>query len=864
MNAVETYQQEREVVGNVHRIIATTHDIKDAYVSIVGELGKVIDFDRVSISLPGEKRDVAITYVISMDYRGRVLKEGEPYPLKGSILEKTIMTGRPVIIEDTESKELSTNVILLQEGIRSRLSVPLKVKGKVIGSLNFGSKKLDNFSAAHVNFLEQVSPQLAMTTENAILFRKVRESEEKYKDLYDNAPVMYCTYGKDGTILECNQTASNLLGYPKESIIGRNMNDFILAEDYDKVQKVWEGGHAEELELRLTKEDGNIIDVSADTAPAYDEVGNVVGSRMILRDVTEKKLAEERLRQEKYKVQYVVEALEIGLCLLNRDLDITWANRKISEVWGLPGSVVGKACPTIFQCKRIMCPAQKAFERGEGRFHDIQVLTKDGRRRYIENIAIPIRDAKGEVKRALLLSMDITDREKRIHQLSLLTQLSDALQYTLQPDKVSQLVLTCVTAGHALGFNRAMLFLVNEEQAAVCGKMAIGPSNQDEAHKVWQEISSHQTLEGLLKDVAEMDPLESELNIKTKLMAFPVSDEGEIVVRCLKEQSPLVVEDAAHDPRVTEEFRNAIGATGFVCVPLMVKGKAIGVIVADNLYSGEPTTEEHVNVLSMFAKSAALAIENAETYKKLVDKMRQLTDTQDKLVRAERLVAIGEMASYVAHEIRNPLVTIGGFARSIERLSKDNQKVSTSSKIVVQEVERLEKILNNIRDFGKPAEPRKTKVHISKLMEDTLSLTEGYLREIGITVHKKLEHDLPEALVDPAQMKQVFLNLAKNAAESMSKGGTLTVKTCVEDSSIKIEFADTGEGIPPEVMGKLFTPFFTTKSGGTGVGLAVSQKIIDDHGGTLSVSSTAGSGSVFSILLPTQDTEWGVKKGGKQ
>ncbi len=864
MKVIEKGQLERVVVDNIHRIIATTVEIRDVYTGIVAELKKAVDLDRASISLPGEKKDIAVTYVISTEYDSMTLQEGETYPLKDSILERTINTGRPVIIEDTENNRLATDALLLREGIRSRLSVPLRVKENIVGSINLGSKKPNNFSAADAKLLEEISPQLGMATEISVLFRKLKESEEKYRDLYDNAPVMYCTYDSDGTILECNNTTTELLGYPRESIVGKNLNDFVYSNDRGKVQKSIEEGHAEELEMRMIKQDDKIIDVSASIVPKYDMVGNVIGSRMILRDITEKKQAEEHLRLETYKVQYVVDALDLGLCLINKDLNITWANKKISEMWGLPGSAVGMACPVIFQCREIICPAKNAFERGEGRFHDIQILTRDGQRRYIENIAIPMKDARGEVKRVLLLSMDITDREKRIHQLSLLTQLGDALQYTLKLDKVFQLVLTCVTAGHALGFNRAMLFLLNPEKDAVFGKMAVGPANLEEAHKVWQEISKHTTLEGVLTDVVELNPLDTELNIKTKLMAFPVSNEREIVVKCLKEKKPQVVKEAYNDPGVTEEFRSAIDARGFVCVPLIVKGRAIGVIVADNVYSGEPITEEHVHILSMFARSAALAIENAETYKELEDKMRQLTETQDRLLRAERLAAIGEMASYVAHEIRNPLVTIGGFARSIERLRKDDENINASSRIIVQEVARLEKILDNIRDFSKPAEPRKTRVHLNKLMEDTLALTIGYLREMGIAVQKDLEQDLPEVFVDPAQMKQVFLNLMKNAAESMSEGGTLTVKTYMEEESIKIDFCDTGAGVPSEIKEKLFKPFFTTKSGGSGVGLVVSQKIIDDHEGRLNVTSTEGQGSVFSILLPGLDTGKATKKGGEE
>ncbi|MEE9200873.1 MAG: GAF domain-containing protein, partial [Candidatus Brocadiales bacterium] len=141
MKVIEKGQLEREVVDNIHRIIATTVEIRDVYTGIVAELKKVMDLDRASISLPGEKRDIAVTYVISTDYDSMTLQEGKTYPLKDSILERTINTGRPVIIEDTENNRLATDALLLREGIRSRLSVPLRVKENVVGSINLGSKK---------------------------------------------------------------------------------------------------------------------------------------------------------------------------------------------------------------------------------------------------------------------------------------------------------------------------------------------------------------------------------------------------------------------------------------------------------------------------------------------------------------------------------------------------------------------------------------------------------------------------------------------------------------------------------------------------------------------------------------------------
>ncbi|HHT9154552.1 MAG TPA: GAF domain-containing protein [Candidatus Tripitaka sp. YC43] len=750
MKLVELYPARKEVVSNIQRIISSSLNLRDIYASVVSELKKVMAFDRVSISIPIEGDNQAITFVASVTNTINIFEEGKPYPLKGSLLEQILLTGEPIIVEDTKSGSHSTNGLFYKAGIRSRLGYPLKVRGRVIGSINFSSMEPHHFSTAQFPLLEEICPQLAMITENTLLFEKVTLSEERYKDLYNNA-----------------------------------------------------------------------------------------------------RLAEEQLRHEKEKLDYVVDVLGIGLCLMDRGMNILWANANLPKVWGLTELPQGARCRDVFQCREAYCPVARAIEGAEGRYREIKVLVKEGRRRYIENTAIPLQDEKGEMGRVLVLSRDITQREKRLRQLSLLRELGQALHKTLNIEKLLNLILTSVTAGQALAFNRAFLFLVNEEKGSVYGKAAVGPSSGEEAARIWQDVSQrYPTLEELLKEVMEREPLDSPLNVKTRLLVYPLNKEGEVVVRCVKEMRSQVVKEAATDPRVTREFREFLGSKEFVCVPLVVKGRAVGVIVADNPYSREPITEDHVQLLNIFAGQAALAIENAETCESLEEKIEQLRETQERLCRSERLVAMGEISTYIAHEIRNPLVTIGGFARSIEKTKPEKEDVATAARIIVEEVSRLEKILGNIKDFSKPQEPRKVRVDINTLLEDTCCLTEGYLRERGINLIKNFSPGLPPAFLDPAQIKQVLLNLIKNAVESMEEGGTLTVQSIREEQYIRTDISDTGQGMAPEVMEKIFTPFFTTKTSGTGVGLVVSHKIVDDHDGKLRVSSVQGRGSTFSMLLP--------------
>jgi hypothetical protein len=208
------------------------------------------------------------------------------------------------------------------------------------------------------------------------------------------------------------------------------------------------------------------------------------------------------------------------------------------------------------------------------------------------------------------------------------------------------------------------------------------------------------------------------------------------------------------------------------------------------------------------------------------------------------------MSSYVAHEIRNPLVTIGGFAKTLSRFTFTDSKIKTNIDIIIEEVKRLEKILNNITDFGKPSTLEKVDTQICKIMEDTCILMESYFQEKHIKLHKRFEANIPEISVDPGQIKQVFLNIIMNAVESMPDGGDLDVIIKSVYKSIEIDIIDTGKSIPQRVLQNIFDPFFTTKPSGTGVGLPVSLKIIEDHGGNIDVKSKHGKGTRMLLTLP--------------
>jgi signal transduction histidine kinase len=224
------------------------------------------------------------------------------------------------------------------------------------------------------------------------------------------------------------------------------------------------------------------------------------------------------------------------------------------------------------------------------------------------------------------------------------------------------------------------------------------------------------------------------------------------------------------------------------------------------------------------------------------------------LEHADRLASIGEMAAGIAHEIKNPLA---GISAAVTIIKDDLVAGDPRSEIlgeVIMQVKRLDKTVNDLLFFGKPSLPELACIDINDVIEKTLKFASQHRGLLNIEKRLELASRLPSVYADGKQMQQVFLNIILNAFQAMSGGGTLTISTSLvpqqERNFVRIDFADTGPGIPPQVLEKIFTPFFTTKAQGTGLGLAICSKLIHLHDGEMRVKSDDVNGTVFTIELP--------------
>lgn len=264
------------------------------------------------------------------------------------------------------------------------------------------------------------------------------------------------------------------------------------------------------------------------------------------------------------------------------------------------------------------------------------------------------------------------------------------------------------------------------------------------------------------------------------------------------------------------------------------------------------------SVLTMLRSSEII---DYDGYRCMISVTRDITDRRNSemmMQRAEQLKAVGEIAVGLAHEIKNPLAGIKSSIQVLHDEAVCSEEDRDVLEKVIREIRRIELLLKDLLSFARPPKPQFIQSDINKILDATLELSvdTGGLSPPGITAVREFDKKLPETSADPMQLKQVFLNLILNAIDAMPEGGKLRVRTTYDAPGdlIVIEICDSGKGIDPAMIDKLFHPFFTTKPKGTGLGLAISKRLVEEHGGNIIVQSSVGIGTTFTINLPVNQS----------
>jgi signal transduction histidine kinase len=285
-----------------------------------------------------------------------------------------------------------------------------------------------------------------------------------------------------------------------------------------------------------------------------------------------------------------------------------------------------------------------------------------------------------------------------------------------------------------------------------------------------------------------------------------------------------------------------------VSIPLISKGQLIGMINLSHKFNKDIYSHEDIELLSTLANQTAISIENARLYE-------DLKRSKSYMRRADRLASLGTLTAGLAHEIRNPLVAIKTLTQLLPERLDDVEFRNQFLQIAAGEVDRISSLVTELLEFARPSDPKLELEDINTILDGMILLVSTETKKKQINITKDYSADLPPIQIDREQIKQVFLNILLNGIEATSENGKITVKTRSfikpgGEPYIQIEFTDTGYGIPEDYLEDIFNPFFTTKSTGSGLGLSISNQIIQDHRGYINVESQVHEGSSFFINLP--------------
>jgi signal transduction histidine kinase len=449
----------------------------------------------------------------------------------------------------------------------------------------------------------------------------------------------------------------------------------------------------------------------------------------------------------------------------------------------------------------------------------------------------------------------LDEKEIKTRELGILYDVSKAMMTTMKLDNLLYKILTAVTVSGGLGFNRAGLFLVNHKMNALQGMLGIGPDSGEEANRIWSRLKmeSKTLLQKMTSEYIKEEG-KSKFDENIKSMRIYLDEDEEALIQTIKQKKAILVTSTSEYIK-RSKYIEKLNSDSYAVVPLIAKDKVLGAIFVDNSITKRPITDEDLNFLTLFANQAGLAIENSTLYSNLKKTNSELRDTHDKLLHSEKLAALGEMAADIAHEIKNPLTAIGGFARRLDKRFNGDMPEKTYINIIIKEVSRLEKVLNEILNFSKGEKVDNFRLNnVNTIINETLIIFDNEFLENNISVETDLQPDLPNVKCDYQQLKQAVINLINNSCQAMPTGGTLTINTkngsLLNKDSVIIKIGDTGGGVGNDVIHNIFNPFFTTKNGGTGLGLAITHRLIANHSGSIEVNNRPGTGVTFIINLP--------------
>ena len=450
-------------------------------------------------------------------------------------------------------------------------------------------------------------------------------------------------------------------------------------------------------------------------------------------------------------------------------------------------------------------------------------------------------------------------------EMRFLHELGSVLQSSVDLEEVLSVALTAITAGKGFGMNRTFLLLCDREAGILKGYLGIGPSNLSEASQVWDEIVQNDMDLQTLSQNFRVNKLSSErakFHDVLEQLTIPLANKEHIVIKALDGRHPIMVQGAFQHPDVPPELARLLGVDTFLLMPLISRNRRIGMIIADNCITNRAITEEDMHSLETFGFPVAFAIERASLYDKLQVELSRVTEAgkklkeqQELIVRMENMALVGRITSSIAHSVRNPLMIIGGFARSMLKNSPASDPKRTFIESIVAETHQLEGVLDEILNYSDSLYPTRDFWDVNQLVEATLRDTADILTSLGYATNYSSGHDLPPVYIDFKQLSYCLRTLLQNDLNGIGADLAIAISSQTGEDCVIIRIEDRSRHISQSELDHLLVPFSETHDLGTGLGLALCKTMLEKQGIPFVAQADEQNGIRYTISLPTSKEE---------
>ncbi len=657
----------------------------------------------------------------------------------------------------------------------------------------------------------------------------LRRSEGKYRELVENANCSIIRLNLGGTITFINEFAQKFFDYTEEEILGRHIVGTIVPETDSAGQNLRAliEGVVSNPDLYARHENENMrkngdrVWVMWANKALFDEEGKVCGVLGIGTDITARKMAEDSLMKSEQEKAAILSSLKyVAVEYLDPEMRVIWTNAATEQVFSMtPEELKGKKCYEAIHGLPEPCPGCtviKAVQTGQP--HEGEIAKADGRTWLVSSN--PVRDPSGKVTNVVHASMNITAR-KRMEE-ALRTEISEREQVEamrrLDEARLEALWQLCQMTDSST-YQTARFALEQLVRLTKSEVGWIGFLNEDET-----VLTVHGWPETPWQGSAEGSPMQIEVG------------RAGVFADAIRERRVVVINDySGPDPDSGGCLKTNLPVSRIMIVPVFENDRIVAIAGVGN-------------------KETEYDLPDARQLTLLMDgmwKIIQREKAEKNLRESESLAAMGRAMAAVAHDMKTPLIAIGGFARLAQKRIEDDSPIQDQLEIVVNETQRMENMVKSMLDFSRPLELECSKGDIGRLVAECLAIVAPLAQEKKIKLCSRLDSDTPAvAYLDFRRMKQVLINLMTNAIQASQEGEDVIIGCDTKGENLLINVIDCGCGIPPDKRQAIFSPFYTSKREGTGLGLAIVKKIVEAHQGHIEISDNPGKGITFRVEIP--------------